>query len=38
MSIESQRPLRVIAQATHAPPGAAAGDAALDAFGLDIGL
>ena len=38
MCIGSDRPLSDLAQTTHAPPGAAAGDAAVDAFGLDIGL
>ena len=38
MSIESPRPLGELAHATHAAPGAAAGDAVLDTFGLDIGL
>lgn len=38
MRIESSVPLSKLAEATVAPPGLAAGDAALDAFGLDIGL
>ena len=38
MRIESDEPLTTLAEGTLAPPGAAAGDAAVDAFGLDIGL
>ncbi|HVF65901.1 MAG TPA: YjgN family protein [Casimicrobiaceae bacterium] len=38
MRTESDEPLTALAQATVAGPGLAAGDAALDAFGLDIGL
>ena len=38
MGIESPRALRELAQAMQAAPGAAAGDAVLDTFGLDIGL
>ncbi len=38
MRVESDQPLAALAGATIAPPGLAAGDAAVDAFGLDIGL
>jgi uncharacterized membrane protein YjgN (DUF898 family) len=38
MCVHSERALGDVAQATHAAPGAATGDAAVDAFGLDIGL
>jgi uncharacterized membrane protein YjgN (DUF898 family) len=38
MRIESAEPLTTLAEATIAAPGLAAGDAAVDAFGLDIGL
>jgi uncharacterized membrane protein YjgN (DUF898 family) len=38
MRAESETPIAVLAEGTHAPPGMAAGDAAVDAFGLDIGL
>jgi uncharacterized membrane protein YjgN (DUF898 family) len=38
MRAESDEPLVSLAEATRAAPGLAAGDAALDAFGLDIGL
>lgn len=38
MRAESDQPLNALADATRAGPGLAAGDAALDAFGLDIGL
>ena len=38
MRVESDQPLQTLAGTTIAPPGAATGDAALDAFGLDIGL
>ena len=38
MRTESDTPLAMLAQSTSAQPGAATGDAALDAFGLDIGL
>jgi uncharacterized membrane protein YjgN (DUF898 family) len=38
MRAESDAPLGALAAATAAGPGLAAGDAALDAFGLDIGL
>ena len=38
MRVESDASLETLAGTTIAPPGAAAGDAALDAFGLDIGL
>ena len=38
MRVDSESGLGALAQATHAAPGAAAGDAAVDAFGLDIGL
>ena len=38
MRAESDEPITSLAEATHAAPGNAAGDAALDAFGLDIGL
>jgi uncharacterized membrane protein YjgN (DUF898 family) len=38
MRAESDEPITSLAEATSAGPGLAAGDAALDAFGLDIGL
>jgi uncharacterized membrane protein YjgN (DUF898 family) len=38
MRTESDEPLGALAAQTIAPPGFAAGDAAVDAFGLDIGL
>ncbi|HVE48540.1 MAG TPA: YjgN family protein [Casimicrobiaceae bacterium] len=38
MRCESSEPIEALADATSSPPGMAAGDAALDAFGLDIGL
>ena len=38
MRIESDEPLATLAGATVAAPGLATGDAAVDAFGLDIGL
>jgi uncharacterized membrane protein YjgN (DUF898 family) len=38
MRTESDTPLAMLAQSTSVQPGLAAGDAALDAFGLDIGL
>lgn len=38
MRTESDEPLTTLAEETIAPPGLAAGDAAVDAFGLDIGL
>ena len=38
MRVDSESGLGALAQAMHAAPGAAAGDAAVDAFGLDIGL
>lgn len=38
MRAESREPIAALAAAVQAAPGFAAGDAALDAFGLDIGL
>jgi hypothetical protein len=38
MRAESDAPLGVLAEATVAGPGTAAGDAATEMFGLDIGL
>ena len=38
MRVESEQPLGALAVSAHAAPGAATGDAAVDAFGLDIGL
>ena len=38
MCVDSNTALDELAQGTHAAPGAATGDAAVDAFGLDIGL
>jgi len=38
MRTESDEPLTTLAEETIAAPGLAAGDAAVDAFGLDIGL
>jgi uncharacterized membrane protein YjgN (DUF898 family) len=38
MRVESDEPLTTLAELTLAAPGPATGDAAVDAFGLDIGL